>query len=72
MVVCRTPVLKNSHYFVFPATKMFRFNEGDVADDAAAYLLAIKESVCQYKIFSHFRSFCIFCFDLCVLYLNVV
>ncbi|XP_028406070.1 DNA mismatch repair protein Msh6-like [Dendronephthya gigantea] len=26
------------------ATKMFRFNEGDIADDAAAYLLAIKES----------------------------
>ena len=24
---------------------MFRFNEGDIADDAAAYLLAIKESV---------------------------
>ncbi|CAB4032656.1 DNA mismatch repair Msh6-like, partial [Paramuricea clavata] len=26
------------------ATKMFRFNEGDIADDAAAYLLAVKES----------------------------
>lgn len=26
------------------ATKMFRFNEGDLADDSAAYLLAIKES----------------------------
>lgn len=24
---------------------MFRFNEGDITDDAAAYLLAIKESV---------------------------
>ena len=37
-------------FVVFLATKMFRFNEGDIADDAASYLLAIKESVRFLKV----------------------
>ena len=47
---------------------MFRFNEGDIADDAAAYLLAVKESVCRNKVLlSSFSSFSLseywFCFS---------
>ena len=37
---------RHFHIFIVSvATKMSRFNEGDITEDAAAYLLAIKESV---------------------------
>ncbi len=57
-----------TNHFVFPATKMFRFNEGDIADDAAAYLLAIKESVCRNKIILYFCCSHIFCFGYFIIF----
>ena len=44
-------------FVVFLATKMFRFNEGDIADDAASYLLAIKESVRFLKVINVLTQF---------------
>ena len=60
--------LEYTNHFVFSATKMFRFNEGDIADDAAAYLLAIKESVCGNKRILYFCCSRIFCFGYFIIF----